>query len=339
VKAADFVFASGQPIALEVTADHGEVKVLLYGPGGVGAGPGGPYGGSDAWVDHYHRGKDVKVDAGSPGSVTLENPASAREGFYRVVAVDLATGQSASAGFCVYSQAVTDELRSLSSRIELPAGSRLIFVGDSLTAFFRGRNYVDLVGRAIASRHGAGAEVINAGVGGDSIVSISKRLDRDVIVRQPTHVFIFEGANDSKRNFNPENGLSPNWAVPYEIHVATYRQVVEKLKALPGAGVVIMTMAPGDQRIIEPFRERARTFGTACNFFCVPEAEARAVAFQKQLAAEFELPVIDTHKRLAALLEVNDPPCYLNVDDGVHLSERGNLEVALAVLHYLAEKR
>jgi hypothetical protein len=97
-----------------------------------------------------------------------------------------------------------------------------------------------------------------------------------------------------------------------------------------------MTMPPGDQRILEPFRRRAKDHRKSMNFFCLPEDTAKTVAIQKRLAAEHRLPVIDTHAHLQSILDHPDDSQYLHVDDGVHISEHGSREVALMVLRYLA---
>lgn len=335
LKIANFVFAFKEPIHVTVAAEHNEIKLLLYGPGHASSGPNGDYEEFDAWTDHFQRSVTIKAAPAAETSVCIDLPDPMREGFYRLVAVDPVTGRSASSGFCVYPKPMADKFRSLASLINLPAGSRLIFLGDSLTDFYRGRNYVDLVARAIAEKHGDAVEVVNAGVGGNTIKQIAQRLEGDVIAKNPTHVFLFEGANDCKRNYDPQKGLASDWFVPREIYAKTYRDVLVQLKERTHARLFVMTTAPGDQRILEPVREQAMAYGQRKNFFCLPEETARAVALQKQIASDLDLPVIDTHDRLEKLLEKAPAP-YLNVDDGVHLSEYGNKEVALSILHYLA---
>lgn len=336
ITADEFVFAAGEPVKVRVAADHGPVKLLIYGPGGVPPGPGGPYGGADAWVDHFECARSATVQPGAPAAaLALSIPQENREGFRRVVAVDPATGQKAEAHFSVYPAAIAAEFRDLAARIDLPAGARLVFLGDSLTDFFRGRNYVDLVSRACASKFGDRISVINAGVGGNNIKQIEARLTRDVLDKKPTHVFIFEGANDCKRAYDPANGLRDAWACPVEAYEPAYGRVIEKIKAA-GSQAIIMTMAPGDQRILEPARRRAKDHRKSINFFCLPEDTAKVVSIQKRLAAEHRLPVVDTHAHLQSILDRPVDSQYLHVDDGVHISEHGSREVALMVLRYLA---
>jgi lysophospholipase L1-like esterase len=154
----------------------------------------------------------------------------------------------------------------LAARINLPEGARLAFLGDSLTDFYRGRNYVDLVSRACASKFGDRVSVMNAAIGGNNIKQIEARLAHDVLDKKPTHVFIFEGANDCMRTYDPATGLRDAWVCPVEAYEAAYSRVIEKIKEA-GSQAIIMTMAPGDQRILEPFRRRAKDHRRTINFF------------------------------------------------------------------------
>ncbi len=335
LEAGDFVFTRQEGVALEVKAEHARVKVLVYGPGGVPAGPGGPYGGSDAWVDHFCGAQMAAGKTGEATRVKIDVPTAWGEGFYRAVAVDLETGQAATAHFCIYPEATAKELRRLADGIALPEGTRIVFLGDSLTDMYRGRNYVDLVTRALAKKNAARAVVINAGVSANNIGHIDARLARDVAAQKPTHVFLFEGANDSKRAYIPEKGLMEQWAYPYEQYVVMYRAVVNRIIKETGCKPVLMTTAPGDQRILEPFRKRAERYRNTINYYCLPESIAQEMKFQKELAGELGLGLIDVNAHFLAWME-KEPARPLHVDDGVHLSEEGNLQVALLVLRYLA---
>ncbi len=335
LEAKDFVFTRKEGATLALKAGHA-VKLLVYGPGGVPAGPGGPYGGSDAWIDHFCSVQEVPMGAGGAAEVKVKFAEGAREGFYRAVAVDVSTGQAATAFFCIYPETTVKELRGLADEIWLPEGTRIVFLGDSLTDFYRGRNYVDLVTRALARRNAQTATVINAGKAANTIEHIEARLTRDVVEQKPTHVFLFEGANDSKRHYEPTTGLGTKWAYPYEEYPKTYRAVVERIQKECGCKPVLMTTAPGDQRILEPFRKRAETYGQAINYYCLPESVAQAVKTQRKIAQSLGLPVIDVNAHFLAWMDTNGAQ-YLHVDDGVHISEEGNLQVALLVLRYLAQ--
>jgi lysophospholipase L1-like esterase len=71
-----------------------------------------------------------------------------------------------------------------------------------------------------------------------------------------------------------------------------------------------------------------KLFGDRRNRFCLPENVALLSAVQKRVAGEFACEVIDMTEVLAG-------KTGLWVDDGVHLSEAGNIEMARVFLDYL----
>ena len=111
----------------------------------------------------------------------------------------------------------------------------IIFLGDSITAAgVRPDGYVTLTSKAIAKAYpDQNIKVIGAGVGGHKVPNCQKRLDRDVLQRNPTIVFIYIGINDvwhwnrnkgtKKEDF--ENGL---------------KDMISKINAV-GAKVILCT--------------------------------------------------------------------------------------------------
>ncbi|HXI13300.1 MAG TPA: arylesterase [Thermoanaerobaculia bacterium] len=75
-------------------------------------------------------------------------------------------------------------------------GSSLIAFGDSLTAGY-GATLPEAYPARLSSM--IGAEVINAGVSGDTTESARERLDRDVLSREPRIVIVGLGGNDFLR--------------------------------------------------------------------------------------------------------------------------------------------
>lgn len=77
-------------------------------------------------------------------------------------------------------------------------GGTLIFFGDSITQQgTRPGGYISLVSDAIAESYSeCNIQVIGAGVGGNKVPDLLKRLDRDVLSKQPDVVMIYIGIND-----------------------------------------------------------------------------------------------------------------------------------------------
>lgn len=312
----------GDTVSVFVLDNRFPVKLLLYGPDGT-VGLNLPMGGSGAFTDHFVAAFEA---LSSPFDLPL--PADAREGSYRVVAVNPATRASAEVALTVRQAPALAEDRRLAAAVALPAGSTLAFVGDSLTANFPGRNYPALLERLLHEAHGDRLRTINAGIGGDNILRIAKRLDRDVIDRHATHVILFEGANDCKVPYDPATGATGQWAVPPDAYEPAFRETIAKLQAA-GVTVIVATCAPGNQEFLARWEAEARLFGDKRNFFCRPDEVAKLVAIQKRVAGELGCQIIDTNLLLAGLDGIH-------VDDGVHLNEAGAFAVARIFLQHLA---
>ena len=82
--------------------------------------------------------------------------------------------------------------------VKLKAGDRIVFLGDSITQGGAGPNgYVTMIRQALDKKHAdLKIEVIGAGISGNKVPDLQRRLDKDVIARKPTIVFIYIGIND-----------------------------------------------------------------------------------------------------------------------------------------------
>lgn len=74
----------------------------------------------------------------------------------------------------------------------------VVFLGDSITAAgVRPDGYVTLTGQGIAKAYPElGVKVVGAGISGHKVPDCQKRLDRDVLKKNPTIVIIYIGIND-----------------------------------------------------------------------------------------------------------------------------------------------
>lgn len=76
---------------------------------------------------------------------------------------------------------------------------RVVFFGDSLTKGVDGASYLHVLVQRVAAEpwlRGLGLELVNAGVGGDTVVNLLARLHTDVVRQQPDAVVVFVGVND-----------------------------------------------------------------------------------------------------------------------------------------------
>ena len=102
----------------------------------------------------------------------------------------IATGLSIACSlFCTSVSAAQEPLKE---------NDRIVFLGDSITAQgARDGGYVTLAAEVVAKTYpDLNIQVIGAGVGGHKVANCQKRLDSDVLQKNPTIVMIYIGIND-----------------------------------------------------------------------------------------------------------------------------------------------
>lgn len=80
----------------------------------------------------------------------------------------------------------------------LQKGGRIIFFGDSITQLgIKPKGYVTIIQDSLRSLRGEiNAEIIGAGISGNKVTDLRKRLQYDVLDRKPRVVVIYIGIND-----------------------------------------------------------------------------------------------------------------------------------------------
>src|SRR5690349_23688471 len=83
------------------------------------------------------------------------------------------------------------------SGLSLKKGDRIVFLGDSITQQGAGpKGYVTLIRKELEEKHpDLNAEVIGAGISGNKVPDLQRRLDKDVLQKKPTVVVIYIGIN------------------------------------------------------------------------------------------------------------------------------------------------
>jgi lysophospholipase L1-like esterase len=207
----------------------------------------------------------------------------------------------------------------------LKKNDRIVFLGDSITASgVQEGGYITLASQTIAKMYpDLNVELIGAGRGGHRVPDCQKRLDRDVIKKNPTIVFIYIGINDvwhwtlpvavarGKKGSTPEqfeNGL---------------RSMVKRINDA-GARVILCTPtvigekydgSNPDDKMLDDYSDISR-----------------------KIAQETGSQLVDLRKEIIAYLKKNNPE---NVEkgiltgDSVHMNEAGNRFLAKQVLQAL----
>jgi isoamyl acetate esterase len=80
----------------------------------------------------------------------------------------------------------------------LKKGETIVFLGDSITqGGVAPKGYVTLIKTALAEKHkDLGIAVIGAGISGNKVPDLQRRLEKDVLAKKPTLVVIYIGIND-----------------------------------------------------------------------------------------------------------------------------------------------
>ena len=201
----------------------------------------------------------------------------------------------------------------------LAKGEVIAFFGDSITqAGARPGGYCRLIGDAIAKqRPDLGVKIIYAGISGHKVPNLQGRLDRDVLSKKPTVVFIYIGINDV---WHSTSGRG----TPKDKFDAGLRDLIKKITT-SGAKVVLCT----------PSTIGEKTDGS--NPLDAMLEDYSAVS--RKVAADTGVTLCDLRKAFLDHLKKNNPENKrrgILTGDGVHLNGPGNQFVAAQAAEAIA---
>lgn len=261
-------------------------------------------------------------------------------GLWRLVAADAGSGATAEAWADVLPATEFARFEQASAGMTLPEGRvHVLVIGDSLTDFSRGSNYVDKLAFWLSRRGGDRCTVRNVGVGGDDITRVWARLNQvpgtyrqamydSIFEPTPTHIIVFLGHNDSKAKSSTnytEHAVAP------EVFDDTYRKTLAKLKADTGAALIVVSATSSVYEITQANAAKSQAAGKAHNLFGKPEHLERFNAIAQRVAAAAGATYLDVY---GPTRDCPDKP-RLFTADGVHLSPEGHRFVALFLLERL----
>ena len=205
----------------------------------------------------------------------------------------------------------------------LKKGDRIVFLGDSITQGGVGpKGYVTVIKNALKERHpDLGIEVVGAGISGNKVPDLQKRVEKDVIAKKPTLVVIYIGINDVWHGEkDPAKGTSP------EKFEAGLKEVVGKIQAA-GARVVICTPSAIGEK-----KDGGNKLDKQLDAFS---------DISRKVAADTKSQLCDLRKAFADHLKENnadDKEKGILTGDRVHLNEAGNKFVAEQILKVIDPK-
>jgi lysophospholipase L1-like esterase len=231
---------------------------------------------------------------------------------------------------------------------------KLLFIGDSITDCGRrnepfapfGSGYVNIARALLLARYPErGLEVVNRGVGGNTVRDLDRRWETDVVAEQPDWLSVKIGINDVWRTVTGRL----DEAVPLAEYRTTYRRLLERARAATsarlilmdpyviaapvreGAGAPAMSLAEAQQRYPE-LRQQ--------NIVSGPEFDAVMVHFRAlmdeyiaavgELAAEYDAIHVPTQAAFDEAIRHQPPMTW--AADRVHPGAPGHAVIARAFL-------
>lgn len=198
--------------------------------------------------------------------------------------------------------------------------TRVVFLGDSITqAGVQPGGYISLMRNALSlAGKSADYELIGAGISGNKVPDLQKRLDSDVLAKKPDLVFVYIGINDVWHfSTQKEGGTSKD---RFE---AGLQDVVSRIRKT-GAQVVVCTPTMIGEK------------GDGTN-----EQDAMLDAYaaiSRKVAQQNKLPLCDLRAAFTNYLKINNPDNAekgVLTSDGVHLNAAGNAFIALQMMPFL----
>ena len=195
-----------------------------------------------------------------------------------------------------------------------------MFLGDSITQAGAGpHGYVTMIRQMLEKKYAQRKiEVIGAGISGNKVPDLQRRVDKDVIAKKPTIVVIYIGINDVWHGEkDPAKGTSP------EAFESGLKEVIGKCR---DAGATVVLCTPS---VIGEKTGGANTLDAKLDQYS---------EISRKLAKELKLPLCDLRQAFLDQLKTNNKDNAekgILTSDRVHLNQNGNEFVAETILKTL----
>ncbi len=206
----------------------------------------------------------------------------------------------------------------------IPPGSRLIFIGDSITDCGRtrpavegnieafGTGYVSLVEAIITgSDPTKRLHIVNVGVNGDTVRNIAARWERDVLAWGPEWLSIMIGINDVWRSIDFISGLETQGSL--KEYARTLGELVRTIRPRL-QGLVLMSPYHIQPDRSDPMRSMMDLYGAAV----------------REIAEENRAIFVDTQAAFDRAMKILNPISL--AEDRVHVNLVGHVILARAFL-------
>jgi len=109
----------------------------------------------------------------------------------------------------------------------------VVSAGDSLTHATFSSDYLSILRRRFKGQH---YEFVNAGHNGDASENLLKRIDKDVLARNPNFITILIGANDARKDTELKPAL--------EVYSRTIEEIILKIRNKTNVPVALISLTP-----------------------------------------------------------------------------------------------
>ena len=279
--------------------------------------------------------EEITLDADGAADYTFKVSNAASDGM-RLAVSDPATGVKKSFFATIVPEVQLARFAAWGRQLE--GKKHILFLGDSLTDYDRGRNYVSIIGTFLPPAW----SFRNAGVGGDTLPRVYARLTGGEVNRPEMYEHIFTqtpdiicllcGGNDTKVTF--KSGYKKNFT-PASTQRKLMENIVQELKKrAPDAQILLITpldsYLPYQKSLTGDLAER----NVNHNLFGLPGPIA---AYSEKLRLTAAANKIDFLDAGTVFRNAADPQVLNVEDDGVHLSLKGHQLMAETVLKKLVE--
>ncbi len=206
--------------------------------------------------------------------------------------------------------------------LRIKNGERLVFIGDSITHCDRdtvlpplGWGYVRWFATLLAARHpGIDVEIVNTGIGGDTVLDLDRRFEVDALSHTPDWLFIMIGINDVLFRVSRDHG---HRAVDDATYRATYERLASRARSAGIPHVVLVEPNAPERGELQPSNQ----------------AILRITRIIEDVAARHELEICRIFRPFLEALDLSGGGNWMI--DCPHPALKGHALMALAVLDHV----
>lgn len=225
---------------------------------------------------------------------------------------------------------------------------KIAFLGDSLTWGGYGGNYLDALAKRLPEH-----TLINAGEGGNTVVNLLRRWERDILPHEPDAVFVMVGGNDAVSYYNPATRSYyakvhkiDDGVVSPETFESTYRELLTQLRLAHLITWVGLEPTEYSSEAVTAMREYNQRAAAAARAFNIPVIDLLEALIQPEalrsrppITMDFILTIGQREKRGWNDYEtVRLRDGYTYTFDGMHLTPAGADRVADRLAEFIRQQ-